>query len=100
MFRWVQINNCSSCKIIVNTQVKKMSVFVIQNVSPGRMRACSASTPSLWPSSSHATALDIVTQASCVRRGSVLGLINIISTNGIKQISTNNNIWGKIIDIF
>ena len=90
MFRWVQINNCSSCKI--NTQVKKMSVFVIQNVSPGRMRAYSASTPSLWPSSSHATALDIVTQASCVSRGSVLELTNIISTNGVKQIPTNNKI--------
>ena len=95
MFRWVQINNCSSCKIIVNTQVKKMSVFVIQNVSPGRMRACSASTPSLWPSSSHATALDIVTQASCVKRGSVLELINTTSANGTKQLLTNKNISSK-----
>ena len=83
----------------VQVTIAQQSASVAQSVSPGRMRACTVSPPSPRPISSHATIQrghSHVTQASCVRRDSVLKLTNTILTNGTKQIPANNNIRSKI----
>ena len=59
-----------------------MSVSVAQSVSNGRIRALTVSAP--------VTALDIVTKASCVKTEYASRLTNTISTNGTKQLPTDN----------
>ena len=73
----------------VQVTIAQQSASVAQSVSPGRMRACTVSTPSHRPTFSHVNIQrghSHVTQASGVRRGgSVLKLTNTILTNGTKQ---------------
>lgn len=66
------------CKIV---QEKRMSVPVAPSVAPGSLKASIASSPSLWPTSSNVTTQaghSSVTLGSCVNRGSVLKLRNMI----------------------